>query len=100
MASFLGNIAKSNTDINDEVIAANMITAAKGTATAYLSAAMVSSTPELRAMCTSSLNQMVSAHAALTDLAIKRGWENPYAPSEQQLSEVYSKLKSSESQKK
>lgn len=91
MANFLGNIAKSMTDINDEVIADNMLAAAKGTANAYLNATIASTTPELRAMFGSSLNQVVTGHTALMDLAIKKGWERPYNSPSQQLTEVYHK---------
>lgn len=91
MASILGNIVKSNTTISDEVIATNMISAAKGSANAYLNAALTSTTPELKAMYTSSLNQVISGHTALTELAVKKGWEQPYNPPTQQLSSAYNK---------
>lgn len=91
MASILGNIAKNNTSINDEVIATNMISAAKGSANAYLNAALTSPTPELKAMYASSLNQVLNGHSAITELAIKRGWEQPYNPPAQQLSSAYDK---------
>lgn len=91
MASILGNIAKNSTAINDEVIATNMISAAKGSANAYLNAIMISPTPELKAMYASSLNQVINGHSTLTELAIKRGWEQPYNPPAQQLSSAYDK---------
>jgi len=94
MASILGNMAKNNMSISDEVIATNMITAAKGSANAYLNAAMMSPTPELRAMYASSLNQVLSGHSALMELAIKKGWEQPYNPLSQQLSCAYDKANS------
>jgi spore coat protein CotF len=93
MASILGNIAKNNTAISDEVIATNMISAAKGSANAYLNAALTSPTPELRAMYASSLNQVLIGHSAITELAINRGWEQPYNPPTQQLSSAYDKAK-------
>lgn len=91
MASILGNIAKNNTAISDEIIATNMISAAKGSANAYLNAAMTSPTPELKAMYTSGLSQIINGHSALTQLAINRGWEQPYNPPTQQLSSAYDK---------
>lgn len=91
MSSFLSNKAKSKMDINDEIIATTMIAATKASATAYLSATLASTTPELKAMYSSSLNQTLGGHAALSELAIKRGWEKPYDRATQQLAEVYDK---------
>ncbi len=93
MASLLGNKAKNMTDINDEVIADNMMASAKGAADAYLNATVACSTPELRAIYGSSLNQVIGGHTALMELAIKKGWENPYKSPSQQLTDVYSKSK-------
>jgi spore coat protein CotF len=91
MASFLGNMVKGTTDINDEIIAGNMLASAKGAADAYLNATMTSTTPELRAVYSSSLNQVVAGHSALTELTVNHGWEKPYNPPTQQLSETYRK---------
>lgn len=91
---FLGNIVNSTTDINDEVIVSNMLASAAGAANAYLNAAITSPTPELRAMYSSSLTQVMGGHTALTELAIKRGWENPYIPPTQQLTDAYTKARS------
>lgn len=91
MASLLGNIVKGNTNINDEIIAGNMLASAKGAADAYLNATMTSTTPELRAVYSSSLSQVVAGHTALTELAVNHGWEKPYNPPVQQLSETYKK---------
>jgi spore coat protein CotF len=87
----LNNMVKNTTDINDEVIAENMIGSAKGAADAYLKATMTSTTPELRAIYSSSLNQIIGGHSALTDLAVNRGWASPYDEPSQQLAESYSK---------
>lgn len=87
----MNNIAKNNTDVNDEVIAGNMISSAKSAADAYLNATMTSSTPELRAIYSSSLNQIIGGHSALTDLAVNRGWVSPYSAPSQQLAETFSK---------
>ena len=91
MANLLGNRAKNMTDINDEVIANNMLASAKGAADAYLNATMGSSTPELRALYGSSLNQVVGGHTALMELAVKKGWENPYNSPSQQMQDAYNK---------
>ncbi|WZL71989.1 spore coat protein [Clostridiaceae bacterium 35-E11] len=91
MASFLGNRVKDNTDITDEVIVNNMIASASAGAQAYLNATMSAATPELRAMYSTSLNQMVGGHTAVTELAIKKGWEKPYNSPSEQLSDAYNK---------
>ncbi|MBI6875814.1 spore coat protein [Clostridium aciditolerans] len=91
MSTILSNIVQNTTDINDEVIAGNMLAAAKGAADAYLNATMTSTTPELRALYSSSLNQVVGGHSALTELSINRGWNKPYDPPTQQLSDVVNK---------
>lgn len=87
----MNNIVKGNTDINDEVIAGNMIGAAKSSADAYLTATMTSATPELRAIYSASLNQIIGGHSALTDLAINRGWVSPYSAPTDQLATTFSK---------
>lgn len=93
MASMLSNMIKNNTNINDEVIASSMLSTGKAAADAYLNATMTSTTPELRAVYSGSLNQIVGGHSALTELAVKRGWEKPYSSPTQQLSEAYNKSK-------
>jgi len=94
MANFLGNRVKNMTDINDEVIINNMLASAKGAANAYLNATIASSTPELRAMYGTSLNQVVGGHTSLMELAVKKGWENPYSSPSDQLKNAYTKSKS------
>jgi spore coat protein CotF len=91
MGMIMNNIVKGNTDINDEVIAGNMIGSAKSAADAYLAATMTSATPELRAIYSSSLNQIIGGHSALTDLAINRGWVSPYDAPSDQLANTFSK---------
>jgi spore coat protein CotF len=80
MSTILSNIVQKTTDINDEVISGNMLASAKSAADAYLNATMTSTTPELRALYSSSLNQVVGGHSALTELNINKGWINPYNP--------------------
>lgn len=91
MASFLGNKAKESMNLSDEIIAKNMLAAAKGSANAYLIALMTSTTPEVRAVFSASLNQIISGHSALTELAVKREWVNPYIEPREQLSGIYGK---------
>ncbi len=87
----INNMVKSNTDINDEVIAGNMLGSSKSAADAYLNATMTSTTPELRAIYSSSLNQIIGGNSALTDLAVNRGWVAPYNPPSQQLTDTFNK---------
>lgn len=91
MSTILSNIVQKTTDINDEVISGNMLASAKSAADAYLNATMTSTTPELRALYSSSLSQVVAGHSALTELTINKGWINPYNPPNQQLSDVVNK---------
>jgi spore coat protein CotF len=94
MASFIGNRVKNNTDINDQVIANSMMASAKGAANAYLNATLTCATPELRAMYGTSLNQIVGGHAAVMDLSVHKGWEDPYSVPSRQLASEYDKSKS------
>lgn len=91
MSTILSSIVKNTTDINDEVIAGSMLAAAKSAADAYLNATMTSTTPELRALYSSGLTQVVGGHSALTELTVNRGWINPYNPPTQQLLDVVNK---------
>jgi spore coat protein CotF len=93
MASIISNMVQGTTNINDEVIASDMLAGAKGGANAYLNAALAAPTPELRAMYSSSLSQVLNGYSALSDLAINRGWEKPYSNPIQQLTEAYDKSK-------
>jgi len=92
--SLFGETVQENTDINDEVLVNSMISSTTAGANAYLNAALISTAPELKAMYSSSLNQYLQGHAALTELAIKKGWEDPYDSPTQQLSNIYKKAKS------
>ncbi|ACL69296.1 spore coat protein [Halothermothrix orenii] len=91
--SFLGNQVKERTDISDEVIASNMLSSAKAAANAYLNAALISPTPELRAMCEESLQQILAGHSQLSKLVIDQGWESPYDSPEKQLLDMLDKSK-------
>ncbi len=89
--SIFGETVQENTDINDEVLVSNMIAAATAGANAYLNAAATCATPELRAMYSTSLNQILGGQGVLTELAVNKGWENPYDPPSKQLTTVYTK---------
>lgn len=92
--NLFGETVQKSTDINDEVLVNSMIPSAMAGANAYLNAALISTAPELKAMYSASLNQFLQGHAALTELAIKKGWENPYDSPVRQLSTVYKKAES------
>ncbi|AKN30976.1 spore coat protein [Clostridium carboxidivorans P7] len=94
MSVILSNIVKNTTDINDEVISGSMLSSAKSAADAYLNATMTSTTPELRALYSASLNEVVGGHSALTELAVNKGWVNPYNSPTEQLSDVVDKSQS------
>lgn len=96
----INNIVNGNTDINDEVIAGNMIGSATSAADAYLAATLTSSTPELRALYSTSLNGIIGGHSALTALAVTRGWAKPYDAPTQQLDESYKKSETTVENKK
>lgn len=93
MASIISNMVQGTTNINDEVIASDMLAGATGGANAYLNAALTAPTPELRALYSSSLSQVLNGHAALADLSISRGWVKPYDAPKNQLVEEYTKSK-------
>src|SRR5690554_1680356 len=88
---FLSEKVQESTDINDEVLVDNMMASSTASANAYLNAALSAATPELRAMYSSSLSQILQGHAAVSELAIKKGWEDPYSSPTQQLSDIYKK---------
>ncbi|MFW5981553.1 MAG: spore coat protein [bacterium] len=91
--NIMGNKVKDMTEISDEVIANNQLSGATGAANAYLNAILTASTPELRAMYENSLNQILSGHSQLSKLIAEQGWDSPYAPPKQQLSNALDKSK-------
>jgi spore coat protein CotF len=93
MSTIISNMVQGTTDINDEVIASDMLAGSAGAANAYLNAALTAPTPELKAMYSSSLSQVMNGHSALSELAVNRGWVKPYDDPTNQLMEAYSKSK-------
>lgn len=92
MPSILNNILGNDNDdknLSNEVIAMDMLSGTKAAASAYLTAALESATPELKAMYSASVNEMLKAHSDLTNLAVDRKWYRPYDRPEQQLADVY-----------
>ena len=93
MRNMIGNLIKSNIDIDDKLIVASMLSAAKEAADLYLNSALTSTTPELRAIYSASLIQMVEGHTALTELAVNKEWFKPYDTPIQQLTCSYNESK-------
>jgi spore coat protein CotF len=89
MNSIITNRVKARTDINDEVIVGNFLASSVGVANAYLNATMGSTTPELRAMLSSGLTEVITDNTALNNLAVKKEWKKPYDAPTQQLSDMY-----------
>ena len=94
MRNIIGNLIKDNTDITDKLISISMLSAAKESADMYLNSTLTSSTPELRAIYSASLGQMVEGHTALTELAVNKEWIKPYCTPTEQLTCSYNESKS------
>ena len=93
MRNMIGNLIKSNVDIDDKLIAVSMLSAAKEAADLYLNSALTSTTPELRAIYSASLIQMVEGHTAITELTVNKEWFKPYDTPIQQLTCSYNESK-------
>lgn len=93
MTNMIGNLIKNNADIDDKLIVTSMLSAAKESADLYLNSTLTSSTPELRAIYSASLGQMVEGHTALTELSVTKGWIKPYSTPTEQLTCSYNESK-------
>ena len=93
MKNMIGNMIKNNVDINDEIIALSMLSSGKEASDMYLNSTLISSTPELRAIYSASLGQMVEGHTAITELSVNKGWIKPYSTSNEQLKCSYNESK-------
>ncbi|MGN0027760.1 MAG: spore coat protein [Clostridium sp.] len=78
MLKVLGDLIKDNVNIDDKLLCESMMTSAKDGATLYLASALTSTTPELRAIYSASVTQMLEGHTALTELSVKKEWIKPY----------------------
>lgn len=94
MKNMIGNLIKNNVDINDEIIALSLLSSAKEAADMYLNSTLTSSTPELRAIYSASLGQIVEGHTALTELSVNKQWIKPYNASIDQLACAYNESNS------
>lgn len=77
------------TNMNNEVIANDMLVGSKTAATSYLAAALECATPELRRMFMQYSTQAAQSHEAITTLAVQKGWYKPYDKPTTQLAETY-----------
>lgn len=93
MKNMIGNIIKGNVAIDDKLIALGMVSSAKEAADMYLNSTLTSSTPELRAIYSASLTQMVEGHTALSALCLNKGWVKPYETPIEQLTCSYNESK-------
>ena len=90
MLKVIGDLIKDNVNIDDKVISESMMTAAKDGATLYLTSALTSTTPELRAIYSAAIGQMVErSQISLTALAVKKEWLKPYESPVNMLSCAY-----------
>lgn len=76
----LGRLIQMGTDINDRVIFDSLVDDAKKTAKAYLTAVLVSSSPDLRAYFSAQITQVINFHSALVALGTEKGWLSPTSP--------------------
>lgn len=85
MLKVISNLIKDNVNIDDKILCESMMTAAKDGAMLYLTSALTSTTPELRAAYSAAVIQMLEGHTALTELSVKKEWVKPYEESCSQL---------------
>lgn len=81
----LGKLVQMGTDINDGLIYNYLLENAKKNAKAYLTAALVSTAPDLRAYFTEQLNRTLDFHSALVKLGADKGWQRPDSPPHEML---------------
>ena len=78
MLKVLADLVKDNVKIDDKLICESMMTAAKDGAMLYLNSTLTSTTPELRAIYSAGVTQMLQGHTTLTELSVKKDWVKPY----------------------
>ena len=75
-------------DLN-KIIGMNAMTAAAGSASAYFSATLNATTPEVRRLFSEYTTQSVIGHETITALCIQKNWLQPYDDPTKQLSAAY-----------
>jgi spore coat protein CotF len=86
--SILG-LMNDASEIKDPIIASNMVASTAAFANAYLNAALGCTTPELKAVFSSQVSEMLLENSAITELSINRNWIKPYDPPAQQLKDSF-----------
>ena len=77
----IGNATGMKPD--DSVIAGAALSAAKMKAGAYLTCLLETTTPELRQILSTHLQDAITEHQRWSELCIKRGWYKAEAPAEE-----------------
>lgn len=86
MSSLFNDWFGNTTDTSaDATIAINSMSSTAMAATAYLNAALTSTTPEVRRLFSEYATQSTMANESITELAVSRKWINPYDTPEGQL---------------
>lgn len=86
-------VAKKAANISDKTVANDSLAAKAAASNAYLNAALEASTPELKQLFSTNLTQMMGEHAALSQLALNKGWMNPYDEPDKQLLQTFNHSK-------
>lgn len=90
MSSIIGSIFGTQADKSaDETIGINAMLGAAALSTAYLTATLEATTPEVRRLFSEYTTQNVLGHEALMALALKKGWIKPYDAPVQQLGDTF-----------
>lgn len=93
MNSLKKMVGKKATSLSDQTLASDSLAAKASASSAYLKATLKASTPELKQMFSANLTQMVGEHTALSELALNKGWVNPYEQPEKQLLQTFNHSK-------
>ena len=86
MENILSKMANKS---GDATISYSLMSSAAGAATAYMSAILESTTPEVKRMFSEYMTQHLLMHGAVTDLSIKRDWYAPYETPANQIQIAY-----------
>jgi spore coat protein CotF len=96
MMSLANNLFQGVTGQNlDKVVGLNAMTAAAGSASAYFSATLQATTPEVRRLFSEYTTQSVIGHETITALCIQKNWIQPYDDPAKQLSVAYQQAQQS-----
>jgi spore coat protein CotF len=89
MSSLIGSFFSGTTgDSADKTIAINASYGAAANCQAYFTAALTSTTPELRSFLSSYCTQSMTGHEAIMNYMIQKNWSNPYDQPDNQLSKA------------